>query len=70
MDYNTALDIVSALWGIDRVTVENALSDIKRRMKLSPCAICVQGWGSLSSNGYKSCEDDCLTLQYWREHNG
>lgn len=70
MDYNTALEIVSALWGIDKVIVENTLSNIKRRMKLSPCAICEQGWGSITTTGYKSCADDCLTLEYWRKHNG
>lgn len=69
MDYKTALDIVSTSWNIDKVIIENTLSDIKRKQELSPCARCDQGWGSLSSNGYKSCESSCLTLRYWKEHN-
>lgn len=69
MDYNTALDIVSNEWGIDKVIIENTLSDIKRKQALSPCANCSQGWGSISSRGYKSCEDSCLTLKYWKKHH-
>lgn len=69
MDYNTALDVIATSWNIDKVRIENTLSDIKRRQDLSPCAICNQGWGSLSSKGYKSCADDCLTLKYWKKHH-
>lgn len=69
MDYNTALEIVSALWGIDKVLIENTLSDIKWRMKLSPCAICAQGWGSITTTGYRSCADDCLTLKQWKKYH-
>ena len=69
MDYNTALDVIATSWNIDKVIIENTLSNIKRRQDLSPCASCNQGWGSLSSNGYKSCADTCLTLKYWKEHN-
>ena len=70
MDYNTALDVIATSWNIDKVIIENTLSNIKRRQDLSPCAIGNQGWGSLSSSGYKSCADDCLTLKYWSEHHG
>ena len=69
MDYNTALDVIATSWNIDKVIIENTLSDIIRRMELSPCANCVQGWGSITTTGYRGCEDDCLTLKYWREHN-
>lgn len=69
MDYNTALDVISKSWNIDKVIIENTLSDVKRKQELSPCAYCAHGWGSLRSNGYKSCEDTCLTLKYWKEHN-
>lgn len=69
MDYNTALDVIATSWNIDKVIIENTLSNIKRRQKSSPCVSCDHGWGSLSSNGYKSCADSCLTLQYWKEHH-
>lgn len=69
MDYTTALDIVANEWGIDKVIIENTLSNIKRRSELSPCARCEHGWGSISSYGYTSCADSCLTLKYWREHH-
>lgn len=69
MDYNTALDVIATSWNIDKVIIENALSTIKRRQELSPCASCDHGWGSLSSNGYKSCADDCLTLKQWKKYH-
>ena len=36
MDYNTALDVIATSWNIDKVIIENTLSDIKRRQDLSP----------------------------------
>lgn len=68
MDYNTALDICSKQWGVNKVEIENMIADLKRKMAMSPCARCEHGWGSLTSGGYKGCDDTCLTLKYWKEH--
>lgn len=44
------------------------IADLKRKMAMSPCARCEHGWGSLTSGGYKGCDDTCLTLKYWKDH--
>lgn len=31
-----------------------------------PCNDCEVGWGSLSSEGYKGCEDTCKKFAKWR----